>query len=80
MPEPQPLGGENLLTRLQAQLKARGLTTVEPGPIDDTPNPNEPGHPEYHRRRRANWALKRWQTATPFRYQEATATHPQVIA
>ncbi|MDI9885950.1 ATP-binding protein [Streptomyces sp. HNM0645] len=80
MPEPQRLGGENLVARLQAQLEARGLDAVEPGPLDDEPDPNEPGHPEYHRRRRADWALKRWQTATPFRYQEATATHPQVIA
>ncbi|MFE7106591.1 ATP-binding protein [Streptomyces sp. NPDC057575] len=80
MPEPQRLGGENLTRRLQAQLEARGLTDVTPGPVDDTPDPNEPGHPEYHRQRRAEWALRRWITATPYRYQEASATHPDVIA
>lgn len=80
MPEPQRLGGENLVARLQAQLEARGLDTVEPGPIDDNPTPDEPGHPEYHRRQRANIAVKRWTTATPYRYQEAACTHPQVIA
>lgn len=80
MPEPQRLGGENLVARLQAQLEARGLDAVDPGPIEDEPDPDEPGHPEYHRRRRADWALKRWITATPFRYQEATATHLDVIA
>jgi hypothetical protein len=80
MPEPQRLGGENLTRRLQAQLEARGLANVEPGPIDDAPDPDEPGHPEYHRRRRADWALKRWTTATPYRYQNATATHPTITA
>ncbi|MFJ2676350.1 ATP-binding protein [Streptomyces sp. NPDC087525] len=80
MPEPKRLGGEHLTRRLQAQLEARGLAGVEPGPIDDTPVPGEPGHPEYHRQRRAEWALKRWSTATPYRYQNATATHPEVTA
>lgn len=80
MPEPQQLGSEILTRRLQAQLEARGLGNVAPGPVDDEPTPDEPGHPEYHRRRRAEWALKRWTTATPFRYQEATASHPDVMA
>ncbi|GGU84471.1 hypothetical protein GCM10010275_19410 [Streptomyces litmocidini] len=80
MLEPQRLGGENLIARLQARLEARGLAAVEPGPVDNAPTPDEPGHPEYHRRRRADWALQRWTTATPFRYQNATATHPQVTA
>lgn len=80
MPEPKRLGGENLTRRIQAQLEARGLDRVEPGPVDDVPDPDEPGHPEYHRRRRAEWALKRWTTATPFRYQQATATHPIITA
>ncbi|MFG3510212.1 ATP-binding protein [Streptomyces sp. NPDC047821] len=78
MPEPGHIGGDNLFARLQAQLEARGLVGIQPGPVDDAPTPGEPGHPEYHRRRRADWALSRWQTATPFRYQQATATHPAV--
>lgn len=53
---------------------------IQPGPIDDAPTPDEPGHPEYHRRRRAEWALDRWHTATPPRYRHADATHPDVQA
>ncbi|WP_411140281.1 ATP-binding protein [Streptomyces sp. x-80] len=48
------------------------------GPVADGPSPEEPGHPEYHRRRRAEWALSRWKTATPPRYSHADATHPAV--
>lgn len=80
MAEPQTLGSEALVRRIGAILAARGLADLEPGPIDDAPTPNEPGHPEYHRRQRTEIALKRWQNATPRRYQEATATHPDVIA
>lgn len=80
MPDPQRLGGENLTRRIQAQLEARGIAPVSPGPVDNTPDADEPGHPEFHRQRRAEWALRRWTTATPYRYQEAVATHPDVIA
>jgi DNA replication protein DnaC len=80
MPEPQRLGGEHLIARLQAHLEARGITDITPGPVDNTPDSDEPGHPEYHRRRRADWALRRWTSATPFRYRDASATHPQVVA
>lgn len=51
---------------------------VTAGPVDDAPTPDEPGHPEYHRRRRAEWALKRWETATPPRYRRSDATLPDV--
>jgi DNA replication protein DnaC len=68
------------MRRLQKMLEDRGLGHVTAGPIDDTPSPDEPGHPEYHRRQRVEIALKRWTTATPFRYQDATADHPTVIA
>jgi DNA replication protein DnaC len=53
---------------------------ITPGPVEDGPSPDEPGHPEYHRRQRAEWALTRWQTAVPPRYRHATATHPAVQA
>lgn len=53
---------------------------VTAGPIDDEPTPDEPGHPEYHRRQRAAFALSRWETAVPYRYRAATADHPQVTA
>ncbi|MFF5977153.1 ATP-binding protein [Streptomyces sp. NPDC012769] len=53
---------------------------IQPGPVDDGPTPDQPGHPEYHRRQRAEWALGRWQTAVPPRYRNADATHPAVQA
>ena len=68
------------MQRVQRILDARGLGDIAAGPIDNTPMPDEPGHPEYHRRQRTQIALQRWTTATPFRYQQATATHPAVIA
>lgn len=49
-----------------------------PGPIDDTPTPDQPGHPEYHRRQRAEVALNRWTAATPRRYRNARAEHPDI--
>ncbi|WP_046500752.1 ATP-binding protein [Streptomyces odonnellii] len=79
MTEPQTLASDKVMARFQEALDRRGLA-VAPGPIDDTPTPDEPGHPEYHRLRRAEWALSRWETATPRRYRQATATHPDVIA
>lgn len=80
MPDPKPLASEAVMQRMQQMLEARGLGHITAGPIDDQPTPDEPGHPEYHRRQRATIAVKRWTTATPYRYQEAEATHPQVTA
>lgn len=80
MPEPTPIASNTVMQRLQRALDARGLGHVTAGPIDDQPTPDEPGHPDYHRRQRTTIALKRWTTATPYRYQHATATHPQVTA
>ncbi|MFH8752981.1 ATP-binding protein [Streptomyces rimosus] len=68
------------MARLRAGLAQRGLSTVPSGPTDTTPRPDEPGHPEYHRRIRTEWALARWETATPPRYRRAVADHPAVIA
>jgi DNA replication protein DnaC len=80
MSEPQAVAGAEALRRLQKMLNDRGLGHIEPGPIDDAPTPDEPGHPEYHRRQRREIALKRWETATPYRYQHAEAVHPEVTA
>jgi DNA replication protein DnaC len=80
MPDPKPLASEAVMQRMQQMLEARGLGHITAGPIDDEPTPDEPGHPEYHRRQRATIAVSRWKTATPYRYQEAQTTHPQVIA
>lgn len=80
MAEPIHLDNAAAMARLNAGLAARGLATISGGPVDDSPTPDEPGHPEYHRRQRAEWALGRWQTAVPPRYRSATATHPAVQA
>ncbi|WP_306332155.1 ATP-binding protein [Streptomyces sp. KL109B] len=68
------------MQRMQQMLEARGLGHITAGPIDDTPTPDEPGHPEYHRRQRATIAVNRWKTATPYRYQDAVASHDTVTA
>lgn len=68
------------MRRMQAILEARGLGNIEPGPVDQTPNPDEPGHPEYHHRQRVEIAVGRWRTAAPFRYRDATATHRDITA
>lgn len=65
--------------RLQEILTDRGLTSRE-APEEPAPGPDDPGHPEYHRRRRAEAALKRWEESTPRRYRTAEATHPTVTA
>ncbi|MGW7195995.1 ATP-binding protein [Streptomyces chryseus] len=79
MPEPMTLKNDRIMARLQAAAE-RCERTILPGPIDDAPTPDEPGHPEYHRRQRAAVALNRWEAATPRRYHEATVTHPDVTA
>ncbi|MBN0043096.1 ATP-binding protein [Streptomyces actuosus] len=84
MTDPQPIGSasalDHLNERLAAHLAARGLSPVEPGPIDDGPVPGMPGHPEFHRQNRIDFALARWRTATPPRYQHSDASHPDVKA
>lgn len=81
MNDPQNLAENrpSMLARLMAGI-AEHAPDVTAGPIDDAPTPDEPGHPEYHRRQRAEFALTRWQTAVPYRYREATAEHPAVQA
>lgn len=81
MPEPQTFAEDrpSMLARLMAGIKEHA-PDVTGGPIDDTPSPDEPGHPEYHRRQRAEFALARWQTAVPYRYRNATTDHPDICA
>ncbi|GAU66679.1 putative helicase loader [Streptomyces sp. NBRC 110611] len=81
MTEPQTLAQNrpSLLARLMAGI-AEHCPDVTAAPLSDEPTPDEPGHPEYHRRQRATFAFNRWRTAVPHRYREATATHPDVLA
>ena len=80
MTEPIHLDNAAAMARLNAGLAARGLNQIPGGPVEDGPTPDEPGHPEYHRRQRADWALDRWNTAVPPRYRNATTTHPDIQA
>ncbi|WP_280688332.1 MULTISPECIES: ATP-binding protein [unclassified Kitasatospora] len=78
MPEPQTVGADDALTQLADILAARGITPPTTHELNGY-SPDEPGHPAYHRQQRINAALARWTTATPLRYQHATATDPRVI-
>lgn len=80
MGEPETLAGDNTMRRFQQILDRRGLGHIAPGPVDEQPTPDEPGHPDYHRRQRAEFAVARWQAAVPYLYRTATATHPQVAS
>lgn len=81
MSEPQNLAEQrpSMLARLMAGI-ADHAPDITAGPIDDEPTPDEPGHPEYHRRQRAEFALARWTTAVPYRYRQATAQHDEILA
>lgn len=83
MAEPQTFhhNRPSIFARVMDGIRARGLDAEQLGPFDpDEPTPDNPGHPEFHRKCRAEFALTRWKTATPYRYREATATHPDVTA
>jgi DNA replication protein DnaC len=60
-----------------AGIRDRNLTQPA-GPVDQTPNEDDPGHPDYHRHQRAAFAINRWTTAVPHRYRNATTTHPDI--
>lgn len=83
MPHPQKPATrpDSMLARLMAGVREHAPDAATLGPLPpEAPNPDEPGHPEYHHRQRVTFALKRWTTATPRRYRHATATHPDVQA
>lgn len=81
MPEPQRMNPTAAMAALRARLDARGIELPSRGPIDDIPSPDQPGHPEYHRRIRAEFALTRWEAAVPRRYTNARiVTDPTIAA
>lgn len=67
----------DLLDRLARIIAERGEDTT-PGPVDDAPSPDQPGHPEYHRRQRVQAALARFDAAAPPRYRGVECDHPAV--
>lgn len=75
MPEPTTIAGTDLMSRIRGIIARRGLPEL---PIDNTPRPDEPGHPAYHHQQRVNAALAKLAVAVPPRYRDATATHPAV--
>ncbi|MFD4394697.1 ATP-binding protein [Kitasatospora sp. NPDC058478] len=81
MPEPQRMNPAAAMAALRARLDARGIDLPGRGPVDDMPSPDEPGHPDYHHRIRAEFALARWTAAVPRRYANARiVTDPTVTA
>ncbi|MEV7599895.1 ATP-binding protein [Kitasatospora sp. NPDC089797] len=68
------------MAALRARLDARGIDLPARGPIEDVPSPNDPGHPEYHHRVRAEFALDRWSAAVPRRYANARIVTEPVVA
>lgn len=74
---PARVGSAGTLAKVQAIMDRRGIVPTA-DQLDDVPDPDEPGHPEYHRRSRVQFALDRWTAATPRRYRHATATNPRV--
>lgn len=79
MPEPETLAENrpSMLARLMCEV-AKRMPGVAGGPVDDSPNPDDPGHPDYHHHMRAEAALSRWTTAVPYRYRDAQASHPDI--
>lgn len=80
--EPTTVGslGPSAFARIMGGIAEKQRQGVTAGPVDDAPTPDEPGHPEYHRRNRAELNLGRWTRATPPRYRRADATLPDVQA
>ncbi|WP_017587640.1 ATP-binding protein [Nocardiopsis ganjiahuensis] len=65
------------LARLARITREKGFDTT-PGPVDDAPDPELPGHPTYHHRQRVNAALTKFERVAPPRYLTAATEHPTV--
>lgn len=78
-PNPERAGSAASLRAMERILAARGLQAVPEAIDDDSPEEN-PGHRQWHRRARAEYALSRWHAATPPRYRDADASLPEVRA
>ncbi|MGW7292824.1 ATP-binding protein [Streptomyces xiamenensis] len=64
---------------LERILEAKGIELVPEDPAGES-REDSPGDLAWHRRARAEYAVKRWRTATPPRFRDATATRPEVVA
>ncbi|OLT29312.1 ATP-binding protein [Nocardiopsis sp. CNR-923] len=63
--------------RLARITREKGLDTT-PGPVEDMPRPELPGHPAYHHTQRVNAALTKFERMTPPRYLTASTEHSRV--
>ncbi|MFI6372399.1 ATP-binding protein [Streptomyces sp. NPDC050546] len=79
MAEPERAGSAKSMRAMERILAAKGIQLVPDSPAEESPERN-PGDREWHRRARADYALNRWQTATPPRFRDAEATMPEVTA
>ncbi|MFC9990641.1 ATP-binding protein [Streptomyces globisporus] len=79
MAEPERAGSARSMRAMERILAAKGLQAVpDVNPADEAPEEN-PGDREWHCRARADYAVSRWQRATPPRFRDAEATLPEVI-
>ncbi|OON73258.1 ATP-binding protein [Streptomyces tsukubensis] len=79
MAEPEIAGSARSMRAMERILAEKGLQVVpDADPADKAPEEN-PGDREWHRRARADYAVSRWQRATPPRFRDAEATLPEVI-
>lgn len=79
MAAPQRLGGSGAMERLHRILTDRGIRSDD-STAPETAEQDGPGDLRWHRRHRAELALKRWESATPPLYREAEAAHPDVVS
>ncbi|MEW1721588.1 ATP-binding protein [Streptomyces sp. NPDC093109] len=77
MAKPERVGSARSMRALERILASKGIPLAPGG---DHPREENPGDLDWHRRARAEYALNRWQTATPPRFRTAEATLPEVTA
>ncbi|MFD0416833.1 ATP-binding protein [Streptomyces sp. NPDC127108] len=77
MAKPELAATSRTMRSLERIIAAKGIHLA---PDCTLPEREEPGDPQWHREARAQYALGRWQTATPTRYCGAEAALPQVVA
>lgn len=78
MAEPQRAGNAGsirAIERIMAEKGIRLVSDVEPSRAEEGP-----GDPRWHHGARVEYAMTRWETATPPRFRDAEATLPEVRA
>ncbi|MFC7928736.1 ATP-binding protein [Streptomyces cinereoruber] len=78
MVEPQLAAQAGSMQALERILARRGISVVPDH--EDARDGTDPGDPTWHHAARVDYALARWEAATPPRFRRAEATHPEVQA